>query len=231
MRRQRNQSLVDFGASDIANFWLLYTINTHIPLLRHTFEVRHGHPEALFATMLSLASALTTFSTKIQPRDLPIYDHEQLGVCFADLDEKLRMLLQTVVPTQCVSLPLRVVRPAIYAAAIDNDAYFANTKMFLAVQAEANEADIIRKTPALVKVCSGDQIEQLVRQALPGIKLTHLPSPPSAIPVKLNYQYFSLNQSGTVWQNVVRARNLAAYVPNDLPNPQLELLILLPQAT
>ena len=27
-----------------------------------------------------------------------------------------------------------------------------------------------------------------------------------------------------------RARNLAAYVPGELPNPQLELIILLPQA-
>ena len=29
---------------------------------------------------------------------------------------------------------------------------------------------------------------------------------------------------------MMRARNLAAYVPSDLPNPQLELIILLPQA-
>jgi hypothetical protein len=28
---------------------------------------------------------------------------------------------------------------------------------------------------------------------------------------------------------VRRARNFAAYVPGDLPNPQLELLIVLPQ--
>jgi len=48
--------------------------------------------------------------------------------------------------------------------------------------------------------------------------------------VKLNYQYFSLSQSGVAWEAVQRARNLAAYVPGDLPNPQLELIILLPQA-
>jgi len=45
----------------------------------------------------------------------------------------------------------------------------------------------------------------------------------------LKYQYFSLNQSGPAWEAVRRARNLAAYVPEDLPKPQLELLILLPQ--
>jgi type VI secretion system protein ImpJ len=62
------------------------------------------------------------------------------------------------------------------------------------------------------------------------MQLTHLPRPPAALPVKLNYQYFSLSQGGVVWEAITRARNLAAYVPGDFPNPQLELLILLPQA-
>ena len=53
---------------------------------------------------------------------------------------------------------------------------------------------------------------------------------PGAIPIKLNYQYFALNQSGVAWEAVQRARNIAAYVPADIPNPQLELIILLPQA-
>jgi type VI secretion system protein ImpJ len=48
--------------------------------------------------------------------------------------------------------------------------------------------------------------------------------------VKLNYQYFSLNQSGVAWEAIGRARNLAVYVPGDFPAPQLELIILLPEA-
>jgi type VI secretion system protein ImpJ len=32
------------------------------------------------------------------------------------------------------------------------------------------------------------------------------------------------------WEVIGRARNLAAYVPGDIQNPQLELIILLPQA-
>jgi type VI secretion system protein ImpJ len=79
-------------------------------------------------------------------------------------------------------------------------------------------------------VASGNQIEQLVRQALPGIALTHMPKPPGAIPIKLNYQYFSLNQSGVVWDGVGKARSVAAFVPGDIKNPQLELVILLPRA-
>ncbi len=231
MRRQKNQSLADFTVSDIANFWLLYTINSALPVFRHLFETRRGEPERLYSAMVSLAGALTTFSTTIHPRDLPVYDHDELGACFTDLDEKLRMLLETVVPSNFVSLPLKLVQPSIYATSIDNDKYLVNTKMYLAVYAEATQAEIVGRTPQLVKVCSATHIEHLVRQALPGVTLTYVAVPPSAIPVKMNFHYFSLNQSGGAWESVVRGRNLAAYVPGDLPNPQLELIILLPQAS
>jgi type VI secretion system protein ImpJ len=229
LRRQKNLTLADFGSSDIANFWLLYTINSHFPLVQHLFETKHGHPQELFTVMLSLAGSLTTFSTTIHPRDLPKYDHDDIEPPFSDLDEKVRNLLETVVPSNFISLPLKLVAPHIYATALADDKYFRNTRMYLAINAEMNEGELIAKTPSLIKVCSANDIELLVRQALPGVLLTHTPRPPSAIPVKLNHQYFSLNMSGVYWEAILRARNLAAYVPGDFPGPQLELIILLPE--
>jgi type VI secretion system protein ImpJ len=229
-RRQKNQSLADFTSADIPRFWLLYTVNAALPVFRHLFETRKGHPEALYSAMLSLAGSLTTFSVKIHPRDLPRYDHDNLGACFTDLDEKLRLLLETVVPSNCVSLPLKLVQPSIYATSIDNEKYLQQTRMYLAVSADMSQADLIGKAPQLIKVCSADAVEHLVQRALPGVALTHVLSPPAAIPIKLNCQYFSLSQSGGSWEAVVRARNLAAYVPGDFPKPQMELVIVLPQA-
>lgn len=228
-RRQKNQSLADFTAADIANFWLLYTVNSYFPVFSHLFESKQVHPEELYSAMTSLAGSLTTFSPKLRPRDLPLYVHESLGPIFTELDEKLRALLETVVPTNLISLPLKQVQNSIYATAIEQDKYLANTRFYLAVSAETSEENIIKRVPQLVKVCSATHIEHLVKQALAGVQLKHLPNPPSVIPVKLKYQYFSLNQTGAAWEAVTRARNFAAYVPGDLPNPTLELLILLPQ--
>ncbi|HEY7304101.1 MAG TPA: type VI secretion system baseplate subunit TssK [Bryobacteraceae bacterium] len=228
MRRQKSQGLAEFTASDIANFWLLYTVNTFLPQLRHLFEVRGGHPEVLFNTMNALAGALTTFSTKILPRDLPLYEHRELGPRIGDLDDKLRYLLETVIPSNFVALPLRSTSPSIYATAIDEDRYLQNTKMYLALTAEMPEGDLIGKAPQLIKPCSANHLEHLVRNALPGLSMRHLPVPPNAIPVKLNYQYFSLNQNGPAWEAIKRSRNFAAWVPSDFPNPQLELIIVMP---
>ena len=188
------------------------------------------HPEELFSELTALGASLTTFSNTVRPRDLPLYDHLNLSKVFADLEEKLRLLLETVVPTNVVSLPLKQVKNTIYATAIDQDKYLANTRMYLAFSADTSEEAIIRKVPQLVKVSSASQIEQLINMALPGIALSHVTVPPSAIPVKMKFQYFSLNQSGPAWDAVIRSRNFAAHVPGELLNPQMELIILLPQA-
>ncbi len=225
-RRQRNQSLADFSASDIANFWLLYTINSHLPVFRHLLDAPQVHPEALFLQMLSLAGSLTTFSSRIEPRELPSYEHESLGPCFQALDTTIAELLETVVPSNFVSLPLKSLRDAIYAAAIDKDSYFENSRAYLAVSADIGDADIIARVPTLAKACSATHIEQLIRQALPGLKLTHVAVPPRAIPVKLRYQYFSIERGGPVWEAVVRARNFAVYMPSDILNPEMELIFL-----
>jgi type VI secretion system protein ImpJ len=227
-RRQKNQSLAEFSISDVASFWLLYTINTHLPPLRHLFETRRGHPAELYAAMTALAGALTTFSTAIHPRTLPAYDHADLTTCFAVLDEKLRQLLETVVPANYVSLPLKQVQPSVYATAIDQDKYFAAPAMFLAISADLNQADLLRKVPQLVKVASADRVDRLIKQALPGVGLTYVANPPSAIPVKVKFHYFQLAKSGPEWDAIALARNLAAYVPQDFPNPELELAIILP---
>ncbi|MGA7523373.1 MAG: type VI secretion system baseplate subunit TssK [Acidobacteriaceae bacterium] len=229
-RRQKNQSLADFTTTDIANFWLLYTVNSNIPVLNHWLQGQPCHPQDLFATLTTLGASLTTFSPTIRPRDLPLYDHAELSRVFTALDEKLRLLLETVVPANVVSLPLSHVRNTIYATAIDQDKYLNNTRMYLAVAADTTEDAIIRSVPQLVKACSAAQIDQIVSSAVPGIALAHLPSPPSAIPIRMKYQYFSLNQSGPAWETVIRSRNFAAHVPGEIPNPQMELIILLPQA-
>jgi type VI secretion system protein ImpJ len=226
-RRQKNQSLADFTASDIANFWLQYTINQNLPVFRHLLERVTVHPENLFSAMLALAGSLTTFSSTLAPGDLPQYQHEQLGRCFRELEQKIRILLETVVPVNFVAIPLTLVQPSIYAAAIEQEKYLRECLWYLAVSASVDDATLLTRAPGVIKVGATAHVEQLIRQALPGLKLTYTPVPPAEIPVKLKYKYFSLDLTGKVWEGIQRSRNLGVYVPRELPNPQLELIIVM----
>ncbi|MDQ2899896.1 MAG: type VI secretion system baseplate subunit TssK [Acidobacteriota bacterium] len=226
-RRQKNPSLADFTASDIANFWLLYTLNSHLPALRHLAETRRAHPEALFAALLELAGALTAFSGKIRPRDLPAYDHADLSSCFAELEGKLKLLLETVVPDNFISFALKRVRSSVYSTALTDEKYLSQT-MYLAVSAGLDAAELGARVPQYIKVGSLDRVDEMVAKALSGVSLTHTASPPEAIRVKRNYQYFRLDQSGKEWDAICRAHNLAAFVPGDFGSPQLELIVIAP---
>jgi type VI secretion system protein ImpJ len=228
MRRQRNVGLADFGVADVANFWLLYTVNASLPRFRHLFETMRGHPVALYSAMLELAGTLMTFAQSSHPRDLPGYDHSDLTTCFNRLDDMVRDLLETAVPSNHVSLPLRRTEQGVFAAAIDQDRYFTAPQMFIAIKSTMKQDELIRRAPQIMKVSSADQIESLIRRALPGVALTYSPSPPSAIPIKSNYQYFQLDRRGEDWDSIRMSRHLAVYAPADIVEPEMELVILLP---
>ena len=82
----------------------------------------------------------------------------------------MRLLLETVVPSNFVSLPLKLVQPSIYATSIDRDEYLVNTRMYLAIKAETGQADVIGKTPHLIKIASADLVEHLVSRRSPAFR-------------------------------------------------------------
>jgi type VI secretion system protein ImpJ len=77
-----------------------------------------------------------------------------------------------------------------------------------------------------VKLCSKEFVPQLVKRALPGLDLTHLPVPPASIPKKIDYHYFSVSKSGPCWDHLVKTRVAGLYVPGELPNPNVELYVI-----
>jgi type VI secretion system protein ImpJ len=89
------------------------------------------------------------------------------------------------------------------------------------------EVDLISKTPQLVKVCSKLFVPKLVERALPGMTLAHVPVPPAALSTRVDAQYFSVSKGGPCWDHIVQTRQVGVYVPGELPDPVLELLIVL----
>lgn len=226
-RRQLGKDLADFSASEAANFWFLHTVNSSLPELQHIWAVRHGHPELLYVTMLRLAGALSTFVTSTHARDLPDYDHDNLGTCFRVLDEEIRKMLEMVIKSKCISIPLRLDK-SIWSGTINNDEYLRQgSQFFLAISAKMGIDDLIKRVPQLVKICSTDEMQNLIRLSLPGITLRHAPSPPSTIIFKHENQYFNLNQSGPLWERIAQSRNISLHVPSEIAAAKLELLVLL----
>ena len=229
--QEQQQSVGKFqsgmSARHVSQFWFLHAINSSLTPLRHLLLSKHGHPEELFNEMSRLAGALCTFGMETHPRSLPAYDHRAPGSCFNALDEHIRRHLDIVVPSQTISIPLKTVERYFYEGEIKDQRCFGRSRWILGIQSPVGEADLISRTTQLVKVCSAKFVRELVRRALPGLGLTHLQVPPSAVAAKVDSQYFAISRTGPCWESLMQIRNVGVYVPGELPSPEMELIVLL----
>ena len=223
----KERTWAEFSTREIANFWLLHTVNSSLAPLRHHYVTRRGHPEDLFREMLRLGGALCTFAIESHPRDLPLYNHRDLEKSFGDLDRHIREHLETIVPTQYLEIPLKKRADYFYEAEVTDQRVLDRSRWIFGVRAGTSDPEVIGKAPQLVKLCSKQFVPQLVQRALPGMALTHLPAPPAAIPVKADFQYFSVSRNGPCWDHIVQTRQIGLYIPGDLPDPTVELLVVL----
>jgi type VI secretion system protein ImpJ len=216
----------EFSTTDIANFWLLHTVNAALAPMRHQLLTKRGHPEELYAEMLRLGGALCTFALGSHPSDLPLYNHSNLTDCFGKLDYHIRTHLETIAPSQFITIPLQKRADYFYQADVTDARCFSRAQWIFAIRCPIGEVEVITGTPRLVKLCSKEFVPQLVKRALPGLDLTHLPVPPASIPKKIDYHYFSVSKSGPCWDHLVKTRVAGLYVPGELPNPNVELYVI-----
>jgi len=225
--RRAGDSLGEFSSRDIASFWLLHAVHSGLAPLRHLWMSKRGHPSELFVEMSRLGGALCTFALDSHPRTMPVYDHDNLTECFDALDRHIRAHLETIIPTNCVSIPLKPVRPYFWEGEITDQRVLGRSRWVFAIHSNIGEAELITKTPQLVKVCSAAFVPELVRRALPGLAMMHLPVPPPAIAPRVETQYFGLTKAGPCWDHLVQTRKIGVYVPGEIPNPEIELLVVL----
>ena len=215
------------SARQVAQFWFLHAINSSLTPLRHILLAKHRHPEEMFREMSRLAGALCTFSLDSSPRSLPAYDHYDPGPGFTYLEDHIVRHLEIIVPSQAVVIPLKAAARYFYEGEIRDQRCLGRSRWILGLRSPVGEADVISKTLQLVKVCSQQFVSELVKRALPGLTLTHMQVPPSAISAKVDSQYVVVSRSGPCWEHIMRTRNVGVYVPGDLPSPEIELIVLL----
>ena len=227
-RRQRNASLADFTTSEVAIFWLLHTINNSIPTLAHYFRSSLLHPEPLYLEMARLVGQLMTFATEFHPKDIVKYEHNDLYFTFSNLSAMLKELLETVIPSRCVPIPLEKTRETLYVGRVEDERLLKEAGFYLAVRAQMPESKLIEGVPRVVKIASRDVIDSVIGSALPGVVLTHSNPPPAPIPARVGFRYFMLDTIGPYWNGIKGSKVIAVYVPDEIPDEKLEMYAVKP---
>jgi type VI secretion system protein ImpJ len=226
-RQASGRGFAEYAAHEVATFWIQHTVNAGVASLRHHLIARDSHPERLYADLTRLAGALCTFSLDAHPRDLPLYDHDELGACFATLEQRIRASLGVIIPSNTVRVPLRRDAEYLFTGTITDRQCFGRSRWLLGLRSSAPDATIIGRVPQLVKVCSKRFTVELVRRARSGLTVEHVPVPPVAVSPRADTHYFALGRVGPCWTDLSDTGEIGVYVPDTFPEAEVELIIVL----
>lgn len=224
--REPGKNVVELRGGDVASFWLLHTVSTGYATLSHYLAHRELHPERLFHDMLALAGSLMTFSRGPKLEDLPAYAHQDPGPAFARLDGILRELLDTVISSKYFAIALSNDRPSYHLGTLDSGKIDAHTTLYLGVAADLPALQLVEIVPLRFKIGAPEDVDKLVLSAMPGVRLTHAPQLPAALPVRPDTCYFVLENRGILYDSMLKAQAISIYVPNGIRDLQLELIAI-----
>ncbi|OJH38141.1 type VI secretion system baseplate subunit TssK [Cystobacter ferrugineus] len=225
-RRHRNESALEFTASDVTLFLELNALNGVIPYLQHALEAGNARPQGLYQMLLQCAGQLCTFTPDADPSALPTFQYTHLRATFEELFRRINELLRAVALEQCLSVFMELGPDRIFRGSLSDERLERCGQFFLTVRSELPEAQVAEQLPRLVKVACGSEIRDIVHAASPGVPIKVTYRPPPEIPVQPGTSYFSLSVQDGYWKNVMRERNVALYLPHpfDISRTTIELL-------
>jgi type VI secretion system protein ImpJ len=215
------------SAFEVWTHWFLHALGSAIPALRQHLDAKRSHPEELYLDLARLAGSLCTFSLESNPADIPAYNHLNLSEVFHGLDDHIRRHLELISPSNTITLDFQKAGPYIYAASVQDERCFRRARWIFGIRSSMGEADLLRLTPQLVKICSAEGVSKLVQRALPGLELTHLPVPPTAIAAEADMHYYSISATGACWQHILQTKQVGVYVPGDIRDASFEVSVIL----
>lgn len=222
--REPSKHVIEFRSGDMSSFWLLHTASTAYASLSHYFHHPALHPERLYEQLLGLAGSLMTFSKSWTLADLPAYQHADPGPAFATLHQIIRELLDTVISSKYFAIALREVKPSYHHGMLDSQKIDDKTTFFLAVSAGLPASELVDVVPLRFKIGAPDDVEKFVLSAMPGVRLTHAPQVPAAVPVRPDAVYFSIEAKGQMYERMLQAQSISIYVPGSMPDVKLDLV-------
>ncbi len=209
--------------SDIACYWFLHSLQSTLPTLQHLLRTVRAHPADFFMELSRLAGALCTFAMDSDPRTLPAYDHMDPGPGFEALCAHIHRHLEIFIPSNFIVLPFSATGPYLWESVVTNERCLHRARWILGVRSSLGESHLLSVVPQLVKLCSAQFVSELVKRALPGMRLTHLPLAPSTLRVEPDMQYFSVDTTGPCWQHILHSRGIGIYIPGEITDADFTL--------
>lgn len=194
------------------NFLLFHTLNGSLPGLSHLVETPDAHPEEAYIALCSLVGQLCSFSPGADPLEVPKFNYLDLGDTFERLFARVVALLSAKIQKAYTELKLlKRETDGLYYGPLSDQ--LAQKELFVAVQANLQDAVARELVPDLLKIAGFDGIKSIVRQASHGVRVTPEWNPSDALPAKPGACFFRLRREGSAWDEIRKTHQIALYLP------------------
>lgn len=226
LRRESNERMADFAVADVSLFWLLNALNSTEPVLNEIMSALNRHPELLYRELARLAGSLLTFSLEHNMEDIPVYQHHQPEHVFPPLFHLLNTLLEASLPSRVVAIELNKEGP-FWQGKLHDSRLREEADFYLSVRSSLPTHRLITQFPLLCKAGSTDDVAQVINVAVSAIPIRALPQVPTALPLRMENQYFALDLDTPEGIAMLASGGCAFYVPSTLGEIHLELFAVL----
>ncbi len=211
------------GTAEIADYMLLQLINRLEPLAIHLQSLDNLHPVELYRELVQMVGELSTFFAKNKRAvGLNSYRHHNLQECFTPTISSLRKCLSMVYEQTATALEIVEKKYGIRVVQIPDQTMLDSAVFVLAARADLPEDSLRGHLPRQIKIASVERIRQLVNAAMPGIAIKPLPVSPRQIPFRTGYNYFQLEKSSELWNELKKSGGIAIHIGGDFPGLELE---------
>ncbi len=229
----REMQKAEFDASYMVFLLALRTLNRYTPLLHHYLESPHVHPWVIYGVLRQLIGELSSFSERCNMLGefvdgtlaLPSYDHLDLGHCLFAARAIISQLLNeiTVGPD---FLALLEPRERYLVADLPKRFFDSRNRFYLVLRSESGTDALVDSFQSSAKLAALDDLPTLIRRALPGVELIHMPVAPQGLPRRSYSFYFRIDTVSKWWEKVEKNGNIALDWPDAPHDLKAELVVL-----
>lgn len=212
------------GSAEIADFLLLQAVNRWQPLVAHWSESQSPHPESLYASLVSMAGELATFTAPGKRlAALPPYRHDAQQESFEPVIAALRGSLSAVLEQNATAIPVQRRKFGVWVATVPDPGLLDSAAFVLAGKADMPSEELRRQLPGQAKIGPVEKIRDLVNLQLPGVAIKAMPVAPRQIPYHSGYLYFEFDKQSPLWRELKTSGGIAFHFGGEMAGLDLQL--------
>lgn len=189
--------------------------------LNHLLIHPKYHPEKLYLCLLKLLAIL---KVNTQQYDEFIYNHNDLSTSFNSLYDLLVKSLNNMGVQSDRRLQFDKSSDGVcYVDGLDEE-FLQSSSLFLAVYFDSKES-WSEEFVSSIKLSSRLAIKGLISSSLYGVKVSSRDFNKDGLS-RSTCRYFSIDQSGSLWQQIFEEGNIALYLPKKFWQARIELVAL-----